>query len=349
MALRLGIIGLGRIGRGVLRANFAQIVGGRFDLCVISDVMPIDQVAYLLENDSTYGKPPFSLEYIGDDLILGGKKVHYVRGDRRRGLTESESFNALRALNLDVILDATGTASIADLQMLIDQHISKKTLCTSNIAGIDLSLIFGVNDHEYNPEQHHIISASTCTGNAFIPVAAILDKHIGINFAHIVTIHPALSDQRVLDGYHAIPQLGRTCAASIVPTSTNVDKSATLVLPSLIGKLSSISYRVPTAIVSAMDIALTLSRDTSREECTELFEQYAKTSLAGIIHCEYGSWGHQRVSIDYIGSEYSSIILMHHLEVVNGRHLNMSLMHDNEQAYCYRVLDTLGVISQRMA
>jgi glyceraldehyde 3-phosphate dehydrogenase len=344
--LRVGIIGLGRVGRGIIRANFDQAEGERFNLCALCDVMPEEQVTYLMANDSTYGKPPFSLDCENNFIAVAGKKVHYVRGDRRRNILDHESFAKLRKLELDIIIDATGTAHINDLRELISQNIAKKVLCTANIAGIDISVVHGVNQNQYDPLQHHVIAASTCTGNAMTPVAYILDKHIGIDYARIITIHPALSDQRVLDGFHSVSQLGRTCAASIMPISTNVAKSTTLVLPELEGKLDSISYRVPTAIVSAMDVTATLSRDTTLAECTELFEYYAQNELKNIVHCEYDAWGHEKASIDYLGTEYSAIVLMKHLLVSNKRQLGLAMMHDNERAYCCRVLDVLGVVQQ---
>lgn len=344
MTLRVGIAGLGRVGRGLLRTNHTQSAAGRFNICVVCDVMPIDQVAYLMAHDSTYGKPPFSIDCAGDNLILAGKKVRYLRVDRRRGLPDEVSSDVLREFDLDVFIDATGTAAIADLRALIEHKITKKVICTSNIPGCDISLVYGVNDNEYDPHRHHVMTASTCTGNAMAPVAHILEKHFGIDYARITTIHPALSDQRVMDGYHSVSQMGRTCSASILPVSTNVAKSTALVLPSLEGKLDSISYRVPTAIVSVVDCTVTLARNTSRDECVELFEHYAKTSLNGIIHCEYGAWGHDKASIDYLGTEYSSIILMNYLAVSQGKQLGISLMHDNERAYCSRALDILGLI-----
>jgi glyceraldehyde 3-phosphate dehydrogenase len=344
MSLNVGIIGLGRIGRGVLRGNFAQTKGGRFDVKVVCDVMTIDHVAYLLANDSTYGRPPFHVDCDGDDLIIDGKRVHYQRVDRRRSSPDSESFSVLREFNLDVLFDATGTATIQDFRSLITQKVAKKVLCTWNVSGCDLSLVFGVNNAAYDPARHDVISASTCTGNALVPVCHVLDKHIGIDYARAITIHPQLSDQRVLDGYHASSQLGRGCASSIIPTSTNVGKSTTLVLPRLEGKLEAMSYRVPTAIVSVIDLTASLSRNTTLEECTELFEDYANNQLAGIIHCDYGAWGHQKASIDYMATEYSSILLMHHLSVRQGHFLGLSLMHDNEHAYCCRVLDVLSVL-----
>ena len=344
MSFLVGMAGLGRVGRGVLRANFAQ-ESSRFKICVVCDVMPIDHVAYLIAHDSTYGRPAFSVECEGDDLILDGKRLRYLRVDRRRSSPEDDSLAALRSFNLDVLFDATGTASIADFRALIGQNIAKKILCTWNVEGCDISLIYGVNHQDYRPELHDVISASTCTGNALVPVCDIIDKHIGIDYARIITIHPELSDQRVLDGYHTSSQLGRTCAASIVPTSTNVAKSTVLVLPALKDKLDAISYRVPTAIVSVIDFTATLSRDTSREEVVELLTNSAANRLAGIIHCEYGAWGHQKASIDFIGTKYSAIILMNHLVVSKKRQLGLALMHDNEFAYCCRVLDVLGVLA----
>jgi glyceraldehyde 3-phosphate dehydrogenase len=345
--LRVGVIGLGRVGRGIVRANFDRAGGEKIDLCALSDVMPEDQVAYLLANDSTYGRPPFSLDCANGLISIAGKQVRYVRGDRRRNIDAHESFAELRKLELDVIIDATGTAKINDLRGLIEQKIAKKVVCTANITGIDISVVHGVNHGLYDPAKHHIIAASTCTGNAMTPIAYILDKHIGIDYARIVTIHPALSDQRVLDGFHqSVAQLGRACAASIIPIGTNVAKSTALVLPGLEGKLDSISYRVPTAIVSAMDVTVTLSRDTSVGECADLLENYANNALKGIVYCEHGAWGHDKASIDYLGTEYSVIVLMKHLAMVNKRQLGLSLMHDNERAYCCRVLDVLATIQE---
>lgn len=347
--LRVGVIGLGRVGRGIIRANFDREGGEKVDLCALSDVMPEDQVAYLLANDSTYGRPPFSLDCADGFITIAGKQIRYVRGDRRRNIDGHESFDELRKLALDVIIDATGTAKIGDLRRLIEQKIARKVVCTANIAGIDISIVHGVNHGQYDSSRHHVIAASTCTGNAMTPIAHILDKHFGIDYARIVTIHPALSDQRVLDGFHfSAAQLGRACAASIIPIGTNVAKSTALVLPELDGKLDSISYRVPTAIVSAMDVAITLSRDTTLEECAALLEQYARSELKNIVYCEHGSWGHEKASIDYLGTEYSVIVLMKHLALVNKRQLGLSLMHDNERAYCCRVLDVLATIQQSL-
>ena len=345
MSFGVGIVGLGRIGGGVLRTNFTEAKGGKYDIRVVCDVMPIDHVAYLLAHDSTYGRPPFTVDYAGDELILDGKRVHYQRVDRRRRPPEDDSFAALRAFDLDVLFDATGTASIIDFRALVKQKVARKVLCTWNVAGGDISIVYGVNDQNYNPKHHDVISSSTCTGNALVPLCHIFDQHFGIDYARILTIHPELSDQKVLDGYHPSSQLGRSCAASIIPTSTNVGKSAALVLPNLEGKLDSLSYRVPTAIVSVIDFTANLSRHTSREAVMDLLDSYAQGSLKGIIHCETGAWGHQKASIDFMGTSYSSIVLMEHLTLSNGRQLGVALMHDNEYGYCRRVLDVLGVLS----
>lgn len=349
MSISLGIVGLGRVGRSILRTNYQQSNTGRFNICVLCDVMPISQVAYLIAHDSTYGVPPFTVDFEGNDLIIAGKKIHYLQVDRRMGLEKNSSLVTLRNLNIDLLVNATGTAIIDDLRYLIELEITKKVLCSWNIAGGDISLVYGVNDNSYVHDQHHVISASTCTGNAMTPLAYILDKHIGIEHARIITIHPALSDQHLLDGFHKSAHLGRTQAASIIPTKTNVGASTALALPALAGKLDSFSYRVPTEIVSIMDVSATLSRETSLEECIDLFEYYEKNELAGILNCDYGLWGHEKVSIDFIGTEYSLIVLMNQLTVSsNGRQIGVSLMHDNERGYCCRALDIIGVIENKL-
>jgi len=348
MGISIGIVGLGRVGRSMLRTNFIQSKEGRFEVNVLCDVMPISQVAYLIAFDSTYGPAPFSVEFEGDFLIISGKKIRYLQVDRRQGLENNKSLITLRNLNLDVLINATGTALIDDLRNLIELQVTKKILCSWNIQGCDLSMVYGVNHSQYDPDKHHVISASTCTGNAMTPLAYILDKHIGIDYARIITIHPALSDQHLLDGFHKSAHLGRTQAASIIPTKTNVGASTSLALPALEGKLDSFSYRVPTEIVSIMDISANLSRDTSLEECTELLKQYEKEEMAGILHCDSGAWGHDKVSIDFIGAEYSLIILMNHLTVSNNRQIGISLMHDNERGYCCRALDVINTIGKQL-
>ncbi len=347
MSISVGIVGLGRVGRSILRTNYIQKQGGRFNIKVLCDVMPISQIAYLLAHDSTYGVPPFTLDFEGDFLYIGGKKVRYLQVDRRHSSRQDGGLGELIDLDIDVLINATGTAQIDDLRNLIDKKIAKKILCSWNIAGHDMSLVYGVNEQQYDNDKHHIISASTCTGNAMTPIAYILNKYIGIEYARVITIHPVLSDQHILDGFHKNAHLGRSINASIIPTSTNVGASTELVLPELKGKLDSFSYRVPTEIVSVMDITATLSRETSLEECTELLEKSAKYELSGILHCDYGAWGHDKVSIDYIGSEFSCIILMNHLTLSCGRQLGISVMHDNERGYCCRALDILGVLGKK--
>ena len=346
MSISVAIVGLGRVGRSILRTNFQHKENGRFKFKALCDVMPVSQVAYLIQHDSTYGIPPFSVECDSENLIIAGNKIRYVQVDRRKSQQQNNGLNELKELKIDVLVNATGTAQIKDLRNLIDKQITKKILCSWNISGGDKSLVYGVNEQQYDTNQHHVISASTCTGNAFAPLAYILDKHIGIDYARIITIHPALSDQHLLDGYHNKAHLGRTTAASIIPTKTNVADSTTLVLPKLAGKLDSLSYRVPTEIVSAMDVSATLSRETSLEEITGLLNQYASNKFSKILHCDYGKWGHEKVSIDFIDTQFSCIVLMNHLSLSNPCQLGISLMHDNERAYCCRALDILDVLSQ---
>ncbi len=349
MSISVGIVGLGRVGRAILRSNFIQKAQGRFNIKVLCDVMPISQVAYLIAHDSTYGAPPFTVDHDEQFLLIAGTKIRYLQVDRRHSSREDGGLGELVNMNIDVLINATGSAVVEDLRNLIDKKITKKILCSWNIKGGDISLVYGVNEKSYDKNQHDIISASTCTGNAMVPLAYILDKHIGIDYARIITIHPVLSDQHILDGFHPSSHLGRSINASIIPTPTHVGASTSLVLPALKGKLDSFSYRVPTEIVSVLDVTATLSRDTSLEECSQLLRNAAKYELSGILHCDDGAWGHERVSIDFINSEYSCIILMNQLTVSNQRQIGIPIMHDNERGYSCRALDILEVIGKKIS
>ena len=153
MSISIGIVGLGRVGRSMLRTNFIQSKGGRFKVCVLCDVMPISQLAYLIAYDSTYGSAPFSVDYEGDFLIIAGKKIRYLQVDRRQGLENNKSLITLRNLELDILINATGTAAIEDLRNLIELQVTKKILCSWNILGCDLSMVYGVNHKQYNPKN----------------------------------------------------------------------------------------------------------------------------------------------------------------------------------------------------
>ncbi len=343
----IGVIGLGRVGRSILRTYFIQPNKRRFNIKVLCDVMPISQVAYLLAQDSTYGPAPYPIQIEDDQLIINGHCIRYLQVDRRQTHKEKYFLTELKKLKLDILINATGVAQIDDLRHLISLDICKKILCSWNISGGDASLVYGVNQHIYDPDNHHIVSASTCTGNALAPLLMILDKHFGIEFSRIITIHPALSDQHILDGYHKHSHLGRTTAASVIPTSTNVADSTVQALPQLKGKLNSFSYRVPTEIVSIMDISAQLSQAPTLDDIKSLFTQYENNQLAGIIHCDNGCFGHEKVSIDFIGTEFSSIVLMNHLSV-NNKNIGISVMHDNERGYCSRALDILNVMVENL-
>lgn len=342
MNFSIGIVGLGRVGRSLLRTNFAQNPNGRYQISIICDVMPISQLAYLIRHDSNYGRPPFTVDVDGEYLLINGHKIRYLQVDRRLGFDDDYQHAVLKESKVDILVNATGTARIEQLEALLDQQVCKKILCSWNISGCDLSIVYGVNEQAYDTHKHHIISASTCTGNAMSPLAFILNNHFGIDHARVITIHPVLSDQQILDGFHRQAHLGRSVGCSIIPTSTNVGASTSLVIPELDGKLDSFSYRVPTEIVSVMDVTAVLSKQTTIEACRELFEHYANHEMKGILHCDSGAWGHEKVSIDFIDTTFSLIILMNHLSLQNGRQLGISVMHDNERGYCCRALDVLG-------
>ncbi|MCK5282766.1 MAG: aldehyde dehydrogenase [Nanoarchaeota archaeon] len=338
MVLRVCISGLGRIGKGVLRVNSAQTDENRkFEVVAIKDVVPLENLAYLLKHDSLYGLFDKEVGVEGDNLVIDGKKIPYFQTPHAKDVPWDK-------LNVDYLIEASGKVPHNELRGLLEKKIVKKVICTWNVPDADITLIQGINNSAYIPDKHNLISVSTCTGNGLVPIMYLLEKHFGVSYGHIVTIHPVLSDQKLVDVPHQLFHLGRMATRSIIPTSTNVVKSTILLIPSLKGKLDCISYRVPTSIVSVIDLNVTLGREVTKEGLTSLFEGYSKKELKGIINCDYGFMKHRKVSIDFVRSIYSSILLMQEMQITNGKNLSLSIMHDNEWAYCNRVLDVINFI-----
>jgi len=347
MNLRIAISGMGRIGRGTLRAKYARDAARRLEIVAIRDVMPIQQVAYLIRHDSIYGRFAAEIDVDGDDIVINGDRIRYFQVDLHKKAAFLAAHEALRPHGVDVMVDATGRSSAGDLRSLVSAGLVRKVLTTWNVPGLDISVVFGVNHENYQDGRHVLVAASTCTGNALAPVMLVLEKHLGVRHGRVLTLHPVLSDQRVLDAPHETAHLGRMASASIVPSNTKVVESTTMVLPSLEGKLDSLSYRLPTTCVSALDLTVALERPTTVEEVTGLLDSYAGSSLAGILACDRGSWGREKVSIDFLGHSESAIVLMSHLRVLGRTQIGMSIMHDNEWGYCCRVLDVLGLMRGR--
>jgi glyceraldehyde 3-phosphate dehydrogenase len=339
--MQIGINGFGRIGRGIFRViNADKNFNNNIKIVAIKDIISIENAAYLLKYDSLYGTFNKEIDIDGDDIIIDGK--HHIKYFQTKDVSNVPWNN----YEIDLLIESSGFSTSKELSYLISNKIVKKIVCTWNVPNPDTTIVCGVNLDSYNENKHNIISASTCTGNGVVPILHILKKEFGIEYGHINTIHPVLSDQKLMDSAHKNSHLGRMALNSIIPTSTSVVKSSIMLHPDLEDKLDCISYRVPTTIVSCIDLAVSLEKNTSKKEVEDVFLKYANGFFEGIIDCDYGFKEHNKVSIDFIRSSYSSIILMNYVQLTNKRFLALSLFHDNEWGYSNRVCDLINYINK---
>jgi len=335
---KVGINGFGRIGRCIFRINYEK--HNSFEVTIIKDIMPIENIAYLLKYDSLYGLNNKYIEIDGDYIVINKKiRIRYIQEENITNVP-------WRDYGVDLIIDSMGHTNTEDLRYLIDNNIVSKVICTWNIPEPDITIVFGVNNSQYDGSRHSIISSSTCTGNGVVPIIHLLEKFFGVEYCHIITIHPVLNDQKLMDSFHKDFHLGRMATNSIIPTSTSVAKSAFILYPELEGKIDCLSYRVPTAIVSSIDMCVELGKNTNLSELRKILENAADNELKGILKCDDGFMGNNKVSIDFIRSPYSSVILMNYLQLTKERYLSLSIFHDNEWGYSKRVCDLIHYIQK---
>ena len=341
--LKVGINGFGRIGRTLFRMIYERDL--EFEIVVIKDWKPatvndndfVKNLAYLLKNDSIYGVFPHAVDVDGTNLIIDSKRIP-VHLDENITAVDWDSYGC------DVIIESSGTVNnINHLRACVKGNV-KKGIITRGVENVDFTMIFGVNENKYDFSKHHVISTSTCTGNAFAPLAAFIDNKYGIRNGVLTTVHPVLSNEKMIDGYNSSFQLGRA-AKSVKLISTGIVESTTSVLPNLKNKLmeSALSYRIPTDIVSSVLAVLELSEDVERDKFIRDLECAVSNDLKEIVSICEGMFGHSKVSIDYLKNSSSSIIDKNWIDI-KGNMLRLHLWHDNEYGYCSRVYDTMKKI-----
>lgn len=335
---RIALNGFGRIGRTLFRLNFELPEEEQFDIVVIKDIIPIENMAYLLGHDSSYGNFPVSIGFDDTNLIIGEQKIPYV-----------QSFNMAdvdwHSYKPDILVEASGQATAEEMRSIIGGTITN-VVYGRNVNDPDITIVCGVNEHEYDPRNHAIVSASSCTGNALLPIVDVLLPAFGIESMHAVSIHPVLGDQQLLDKSHQKFQLGRNAMRSIISTSSGIPKSVVNLFPELDGKVSAITYRVPTSIVSVIDVSMTLKKPGTLAEVKEALFDASNEKYAGIIAFDEGYGGHSKVSIDFVKSPYSVIIMAPDTAMVQDQ-LTLSLIHDNEWGYCSRYHQLIGYIHRK--
>jgi glyceraldehyde 3-phosphate dehydrogenase len=329
MAIRVGINGFGRIGRNFFRAH--QQLGADIDIVAANDLGDAKTMAHLLRYDSTLG--PFAGEVeLGDGVLTaGGEELQLLSVRDPAELPWQD-------LGVDVVLESTGFFTARDgAQKHLDAG-AKKVLISAPAKDPDLTVVLGVNDGEYDPDQHHIVSNASCTTNCVAPLAKVVDDLAGIESGFMTTIHAYTQDQMLQDAPHKDLRRARAAAINLVPTSTGAAKAIGLVLPHLQGKVDGISVRAPVPTGSLTDLVVTVGRDITKEEVNAA---YSEAASSGPLerYLEYSEA--PLVSTDIVGNSHSCIVDSL-LTMAGGRAVKVFGWYDNEWGYSCRLVDVVA-------
>lgn len=333
--MKIGINGFGRIGRLVLRSALHRNLD--LDIVAINDRGDAAINAHLFQFDSTYGAYKGHVEGGNGKISIDGHAISIV-----------SHLNPLdipwKDLGVELVIESTGVFTTADKASAHLQAGAERVLITAPGKAVDVTLVLGVNEHEYNPDKHRIISAASCTTNCLAPIAKILHEQFGLNYGMMTTIHSYTNDQRILDRSHKDPRRARAGAENIIPTTTGATKASGDVLPALAGKLHGVSYRVPTIAVSVVDLIAELEQEATVAEINAAFAEHANGALAHV----FGYTELPLVSSDYRGDSRSSIVdgLMTDL-LSESRTVRVVGWYDNEWGYASRVGDLANFIGKR--
>jgi glyceraldehyde-3-phosphate dehydrogenase (NAD(P)) len=335
VTIRVAINGFGRIGRNFLRC-WAGRQHTNLEITAINDTSDPITNAHLLKYDSMLGKFSGEVSAETDAIIVNGHKIKTVSDRNPENLPWAD-------WGIDLVIEATGVFTD---KAGASKHINagaKKVLITAPAKNEDGTFVMGVNQDKYDHHQHHIISNASCTTNCLAPVAKVLHETFGIVKGVMTTTHSYTGDQRLLDSSHRDLRRARAAALSIVPTSTGAAKAVALVLPELAGKLNGIAFRVPTPNVSVVDFVFESAKPTIAQEVNEALKAAAEGELKGIL--EYSDL--PLVSIDYRGTDVSSIVDASLTMVLGGNMVKVISWYDNEWGYSQRVVDLAEVVAQK--
>ncbi len=333
--IKVAINGFGRIGRNFLRC-WAGRSETQLEIVAINDTSDPHTNAHLLKYDSMLGKFGGEVSADDDSITVNGHRIKTVSDRNPENLPWAH-------LGIDLIIEATGVFTD---RAGATKHLNagaKKVLITAPGKNDDGTFVVGVNAHTYEHDKHHIISNASCTTNCLAPVAKVLHETFGIVKGVMTTTHSYTGDQRLLDASHRDLRRARAAALSIVPTTTGAAKAVALVIPELAGKLNGIALRVPTPNVSVVDFVAEVEKPTIAQEVNEALRHAAEGSLKGIL--EYSEL--PLVSIDYRGTDASSIVDAALTMVMGGNMVKVVAWYDNEWGYSQRVVDLAEVVAQK--
>ena len=335
MATRVGINGFGRVGRLTLRA-INQRQSGKLEVVAINDLTDAKTNAHLLKWDTSYGKYPGDVKATENSINVDWKEI--------KVLSEKDPASIpWRSLGVDIVIESTGLFTDGPKAAAHLKGGAKKVLISAPAKNEDITIVLGVNEQQYNPQKHNIISNASCTTNCIAPVVKVLHQSFGVDKGFMTTIHAYTNDQRILDIYHKDLRRARAAALNIIPTSTGATKAIMQVFPELKGRLNGLAFRVPTPVVSVVDFVADLKKEVTAEQVNQAFKKAADGSLAGILeYCD-----EELVSMDFKGNPASSIFDAPSTMVIAGNMVKVVAWYDNEWGYSCRLADLAAYVADK--
>jgi glyceraldehyde 3-phosphate dehydrogenase len=335
MKVRVGINGMGRIGRAVLRSITERDEPG-FEVVAVNDLAPIETVAHLLRHDSTYGPWSEKVEVSGGYLAVRDRPIDVT------GETEPARI-PWAVLGADIVVDATGKFRSREAALRHLDAGARKVLTTAPGGSHDATIVMGINQDVYDATKHDLVSAASCTTNCAAPMAHVLHHAFGIEHGLLTTIHSYTGDQMLLDGPHKDLRRARSAAVNMIPTSTGAALAIGQVMPELFGKLDGVAVRVPVVDASLVDLTVKLTGPATAAEINSAFRRASETSLKGILRYTTDPV----VSQDVIG-EAASCLFDAELTRVIGDTAKVFGWYDNEWGYANRAVDLLELMARTL-
>ena len=334
MPVRVAINGFGRIGRALLRSALKD---PDLEWVALNDLTDASTLAHLLKYDSVHGILPAQVEATQSYFRIDGREIQILTQRDPKDLPWKD-------LGVDMVIESTGMFEDREAAA---RHISagaKKVIISAPANDPDITIVLGVNEGQYDPRRHHIISNASCTTNCLAPVAKVLHQTFGIERGLMTTIHSYTNDQRLLDLPHKDLRRARAASLSMIPTSTGAARAVSLVLPELKGRLDGMAIRVPTPNVSIVDFVAQVQKEATEASVNEAFRKAAQGKLQGIL--AYSE--EPLVSVDLNGNSHSAIVDGLLTRVMGQRLVKVMAWYDNEWGYSCRVRDLVKYIAKSM-
>jgi len=335
MTTKIGINGFGRIGRLAFRA-IKKYHDNDLQVVAINDLTDPKTNAHLLKWDSNYGLFPGEIAAAEDSITVNGKKVK-VLAERDPGKIPWRDYG------VEIVIESTGLFTDATKAVAHRNGGAKKIIISAPAKNEDVTVVLGVNEEDYDPKQHKVISNASCTTNCIAPAVKVLHENFRITKGLMTTIHAYTNDQRILDMFHKDLRRARAAAVNIIPTTTGAAKAVTMVIPELKGKIHGMAFRIPVATVSVVDFVAELGKEVDVEQVNQAFKAAAGGPLNGILeYCQ-----EPLVSSDFRGNPASSIFDALSTMVIEGNLVKVLAWYDNEWGYSCRLGDLATYIARK--